>query len=204
MAAIVAMYSTRLTWARPRQMSGVPRKVPLSRLKRRLTGKGGNLFAGQCSQFRQMSKQSHRQHRSDPRHRPKQLVALAPVDVARIKSESSSSKRFSSQRMCSSMLRRITCGALERGFFSAVSSATNWLRRITNAVSAGGNPECGRFNGRRLTRSGERRSFGVLWSAVGFRAGCWPSINEDFTCVSSAARLRRRAEDPRPARRGLG
>lgn len=78
MAAIVAMYSTRLTWARPRQMSGVPRKIPLSRLKRRLTGKGGNLFAGQCSQFRQMSNQSHRQHRSNPRHRPKQLVVLAP------------------------------------------------------------------------------------------------------------------------------
>src|SRR5271155_5003376 len=58
--------------------AGVPRKVPLSRLKRRLTDKGGNLFAGQRSQFRQVSKQSHGQHRSDPRHRPKQLVALAP------------------------------------------------------------------------------------------------------------------------------
>ena len=78
MAATVAMYSTRLTWARPPQMQRLPRKVPLSRLKRRQTSESGNLFAGQCSQLRQMSKQSDRQHRSNPRHRPEQLVALAP------------------------------------------------------------------------------------------------------------------------------
>jgi hypothetical protein len=33
MAATVAMYSTRLTCARPPQMQRLPRKVPLSRLK---------------------------------------------------------------------------------------------------------------------------------------------------------------------------
>src|SRR5262252_6150803 len=47
-------------------------------IERGQTSEGSNLFAGQGSQLRQMSKQSDRQHRSNPRHRPEQLVALAP------------------------------------------------------------------------------------------------------------------------------
>lgn len=42
------------------------------------------------------------------------------------------------------MLRRITLAALARRFFSAVSMATNWLRRITSASSA---KACSSFRG---------------------------------------------------------
>ena len=73
--------------------------------------------------------------------------------VSRIKLASSSSKparRFSNHRMCSSILRCKTFGALLRRFFSAVNISTNWRRRVTSASSAWA---CSVGNGRAAGRT---------------------------------------------------
>ena len=94
-------------------------------VKGRQPGQRGDLFAIKCPQFGQVREQGGRRHLADSGHRAEQFVALAPdrgLADQTGKFVVDPESRFSSQRMCSSMLLWITLGELPRQFFFAVSS----------------------------------------------------------------------------------
>ena len=90
----------------------------------RQANQGGDLLAIESSQLGQRCEQRARQHLPTQGTERSSSSRSRQSGVLRITVLSSSSKpdsRFSNQRMCSSMLRCKTLGAIERRFFSAVN-----------------------------------------------------------------------------------